>query len=194
MLQLLHLLALQRSHSCSVVFQNQSLLGLIKEAAFLEGDFTTRAGKKTTYYIDKYLFETRPDILDPLTDLMLTHFPPLTSFDRIAAPELGAVPLAAVLAIKAQKPFVIVKKASKDYGTQKLIEGKFNSGEKVVLVEDILTTAGAAINAFNELTRNKLSVVKLIGVIDREEGAAENVAKLDLPMSAVFTRTQLLAS
>ncbi len=171
-----------------------ALLKRLKEAAFLEGDFTTRAGKKTTYYIDKYLFETRPDILDPLTDLMLSHFPPLDSFDRIAAPELGAVPLASVLSIKSKKPFVIVKKGSKDYGTQKLIEGKFVSGERVVLVEDILTTAGAAINAYNELTKNGLTVIKLIGVIDREEGAAENVAKLNLPMSALFTRTHLLAS
>ena len=77
-----------------------SFEGAIKEVAFLEGEFTTRAGKKTNFYIDKYLFETQPKILEQVVDEIVSQLPPLDSFDRIAAPALGAVSLAAVLSLK----------------------------------------------------------------------------------------------
>jgi orotate phosphoribosyltransferase len=169
------------------------LLKKIKDAAYLEGDFTTRAGKKTSYYIDKYLFETRPEILDPLTSELLKLLPDANTYDRIAAPELGAVSIAAALSIKANKPFVIVKKQTKDYGTKKMIEGKYISGEKVIVIEDILTTAGAALKACDVLESEKLSIIKIIGVIDRQEGASENIKNRGFEMDALFTSTELKA-
>lgn len=167
------------------------LLKKIKAAAFLEGEFVTRAGKKTNYYIDKYLFETKPEILDAVTDSIKELLPPLDSFDRIGAPELGAVALAALTAVKVNKPFLIVKKQSKDYGTQRLIEGEFKPGERIVVLEDVLTTGGAVLKAVDVLLANQLKIIDIIGVINREEGAFENISQKGFSVKALFNKTEL---
>ena len=115
----------------------------LREAAFLEGDFTLRSGRKSKYYLDKYLFETRPDILRELAKRFAKHITP--TMTRIAGPELGAVALAAATSLETGLPFVIVRNAKKaDYGTGKLIEGAFEPGDRrreppVVLVLLIAT-------------------------------------------------------
>ena len=168
-----------------------SLLKEIKRTAYLNGEFTTRAGKKTNYYIDKYLFQTIPNILDPLTDELCKLLPDSDQYDRIAAPELGAVALASVLSIKAKKPFLIVRKQGKGYGTDNLIEGKFAKDERIVLVEDVLTTGGAAIKAADILEDNKMKIIEIIGVINREEGAIENINNKGWKANSLITATQL---
>lgn len=173
-------------------FSRLELLKNIRDAAYLEGDFTTRAGKKTTYYIDKYLFETRPEILSPLADHLAKLFPDPSTYDRIAAPELGAVPIATLLSIRLKKPFLIVKKAGKDYGTSKLIEGSYDIGERVVLVEDILTTGGAVLRAAGILLDHGLDVHSIIGIINREEGALDALAHEGFSsVSVLFTASDL---
>ncbi len=169
------------------------LLQRIKEVAYLEGDFTTRAGKKTAYYIDKYFFETLPTILEPLSSALATLFPSSDTYDRIAAPELGAVSLAAVVSIKVNKPFVIVKKESKGYGTKRMIEGRYAATDRMVILEDILTTGGAALRACDILTQEGIRIVSVVGVLNREEGAFENITTRGYPVSALFTSTQLRA-
>ena len=170
---------------------DSKLIKRVKEVAFLEGDFVTRAGKKTSYYIDKYLLETQPDILDAITTEIANRLPDPDTYDIIAAPELGAVPLAAVLSVKAKKPYVIVRKASKEYGTAKLIEGGFEKGQRAVLVEDVLTTGGAAMRACEILLDNDISIVKLFGIINREEGAIENIQAKGWDVEALITTTDL---
>ncbi|MFC1517805.1 orotate phosphoribosyltransferase [Candidatus Margulisiibacteriota bacterium] len=171
---------------------NKQALGKkILEVALLTGDFTLRSGKKSKYYLDKYLFGTRPEILKPLAKELAGKLPDLNSFDRLAAPELGAITLATALAIEIKKPLVIVRKVQKEYGTSKLFEGELKPGEKVVLIEDILTTAGAALKAAEGLRNYGTEVIKIIGVIDREEGARENIEKAGFTMDAVFTKSGL---
>lgn len=176
----------------SVTIDKRQVLTHLKAAAFLEGDFTTRAGKKTSYYIDKYLFETLPEILDPLTTHLAALFPPPDTYDRIAAPELGAVSLAAVLSVKLKKPFVIVKKKTKDYGTKKLIEGAHHAGERYVVIEDILTTGGAVLNACDVLTNAGMTIVHIIGVLNREEGADEAITQKGFTVQSLYSKTELL--
>ena len=163
----------------------------IKTAAFLEGDFTLRSGKKSKYYVDKYLFGTKPEILKPLAKELAKILPPLNSFDRLAGPELGAVTITSVLACEINKPFVIVRKAAKGYGTDKIFEGTLNKGEKVILIEDILTTAGAALAAAEALRAYGVEIVKIIGILDREEGAAENIRQAGFQMDALFNKSDL---
>jgi orotate phosphoribosyltransferase len=165
----------------------------IKKAAYLEGEFVTRAGKKTNYYIDKYLFETLPHILEPLAEEIAKLLPDPSTYDRLAAPELGSVPITSVVSIKVNKPFVIVRKKTKDYGTKRLIEGKINPGETVVVIEDILTTGGAVLQACDVLRDENVNILEIIGIINREEGAAENIAAKGLTHQNVFTKTELLS-
>ncbi len=161
---------------------------LVKHA-YLVGDFVLSSGRRSRYYFDKYLFETRPDILGPVAKLIGNEIP--AGVDRIAGPELGAVALAAAASLQTGIPFLIVKKASKDYATQKLVEGEFHAGERVVVVEDVMTTGAQAIASAEKLRSLGLDVLFILGIVDREEGARENVERAGFQLRSLFTRTEL---
>lgn len=161
----------------------------IAEVALLRGNFTLRSGRTSTYYLDKYRFETQPDILAALGEMFAATMPPET--DRIAGPELGAVALAAAAGMAAGKPFVIVRNKKKDYGSAKQVEGVLNKGDRIVIVEDILTTGGQVIEAAHTLQEMGATVLKIVGVIDRQEGARENVEQAGFVFESLFTVDQL---
>ncbi|HDZ20755.1 hypothetical protein LCGC14_0431520 [marine sediment metagenome] len=160
----------------------------IRDVAYLEGDFVLRSGQRSSYYLDKYLFETQPDILAALGTCLAAY---ADDVDLIAGPELGAVALAAATSMAACKPFVIVRKAQKDYGTAKLIEGTPVDGKCVLLVEDVGTTAGAALAAAETLTAAGATVKRIVFAIDRMEGARENVDKAGYTFEAILTKSDL---
>jgi orotate phosphoribosyltransferase len=161
------------------------------QAAYLRGHFVLRSGKTSNYYFDKYLFETRPDLLGGVAQLMAQMLP--EGIDRLAGPELGAVALAAAVSLASGVPFVIVRKGQKDYGTNKAIEGVINPHERVVLLEDVLTTGGEALRSAEVLSAAGASVVGIIGVVDREEGAEANATAAGYPLESVFRRSELEA-
>lgn len=169
--------------------EKRTLAAAVKKAAYLEGDFVLSSGKRSKYYLDKYLFSTDPVLLGDIAEALAAITPP--EYDRLAGVELGAVPLVTALALKTGKPFVIVRKKAKDYGTVKLFEGRLEPGEKVVLVEDVLTTASQAIQAAARLREFRVDVVKVVYVIDREEGAAANLAAAGLAAESVLTKSDL---
>jgi orotate phosphoribosyltransferase len=164
---------------------------LIKKAALLTGEFTLRSGRKSKYYFDKYLFETKPEVLGPLTKELAKLLPSPDSYQRLAGPELGAVALVTALSLEVNKPFIIVRKEEKLYGTSKMMEGEVFKGDKIILIEDILTTAGAAIDAANKLKHSGIDVVMMIGVLDREEGAKENIEAAGFKYKTLFTKSAL---
>ena len=160
----------------------------VKEAAFLEGDFVLRSGKRSKYYLDKYLFSAQPDILAELGKRFAAY---ADDVDVIAGPELGAVSLAAATSMASGKPFAIVRKAKKDYGTAKLIEGTPVDGKKVLLVEDIGTTAGAALEAAGTLQAAGANIVRLVFALNRMEGAQENVEAAGFEFNALLSKSDL---
>ena len=164
------------------------LASRIRQVAFLEGDFVLRSGKRSKYYLDKYLFETQPDILAELGRRLAEH---AADVDLIAGPELGAVALAAATSMACGKPFAIVRKAAKDYATGKLIEGTPVAGKRVLLVEDVGTTAGAALKAAKTLVAAGATVARLCFVIDRMEGARENVELSGFEFRALVSRKDM---
>src|SRR5204863_3662888 len=102
------------------------------EHAYLEGDFVLRSGKRSRYYLDKYRFETRPELLRPIGErLAATVREREPEAVRLAAPELGAVALAAAASLESGLPFLIVRKAAKEYGTGRRLEGAFDEGDCV---------------------------------------------------------------
>ena len=168
--------------------ETSELARRIKQAAYLEGDFVLRSGKRSKYYLDKYLFETQPDILAELGRRFAQR---IEDAARIAGAELGGVALAAAASMAAGKPFVIVRNAKKDYGTGKLMEGTVRLGEKVMLVEDIATTGGQVLEAAKVLTEAGAKVTKIVCTIDRMEGARENIEKAGYRFEALLTKTDL---
>jgi orotate phosphoribosyltransferase len=161
--------------------------------AYLEGDFVLRSGKRSSYYLDKYRFETRPDVLAPLGRLIAAevaeHAP---ETELLAAPELGAVALATAASLASGLPFLIVRKAAKDYGTSRRIEGVFEGGETVCLVEDVVTSGGALLESVEALRNAGLAVRTAVCVVDREEGGAEAVARASIALRPLFSAGDIL--
>ena len=166
----------------------EQLAGRVKEVAYLEGDFVLRSGRHSKYYLDKYLFETAPDILAEFGRRMAAF---ADDADVIAGPELGAVALAAATAMACGKPFAIVRKVRKDYATGKLIEGTDVREKRVLLVEDVGTTAGAALEAASTLTDAGATITRLVFAIDRMEGARENVQAAGHEFQAILNTEDL---
>jgi orotate phosphoribosyltransferase len=170
------------------------LRSALVEAAYLEGDFLLRSGKRSRYYLDKYRFETRPDLLRPLGERIAAtvreHAPDAV---RLAGPELGAVALAAAASLAGGLPFVIVRKAAKEYGTGKRLEGPFAEGECVCLVEDVVTSGGALLDSVVALREAGLVVHTAVCVVDREEGGADALARHAVRLRALFRAGDLLA-
>lgn len=166
-----------------------TLAAKIREAAYLEGDFTLRSGRKSKYYLDKYLFETQPDILREVGKLLAAFVGPSTTL--IAGAELGGVALAAAASMAAGIPFVIIRNAKKDYGTAKPFEGKLTNADSVLLVEDIATTGGQVLEAARLIRSIGAGVERVVAVIDRQEGARENLESSGLVFESLFTKDDL---
>jgi orotate phosphoribosyltransferase len=167
----------------------------IREHAYLEGDFVLRSGRRSAYYLDKYRFETQPELLgaigDRLADLVAEHEPDAR---RLAGPELGAVALAAATSLAARLPFVIVRKEAKGYGTENRLEGTFEPGERVCLVEDVVTSGGAAASAIAALREAGLECRTAVCVVDREEGGVDEMARHGVRLRSLFRARELQAS
>src|SRR3954451_16941576 len=167
----------------------------IKEIAYLEGDFVLRSGKRSKYYLDKYRFETQPQLLRALgvriASVVADAEPDAV---RLAGPELAAVPLAAAAALESGLPFLLVRKAAKDYSTSKRIEGVFEPGERICLVEDVVTTGGALLAAVEALREAGLTCETAICVVDREEGGEEELARQGIGLRRLFTAAEILAA
>lgn len=161
----------------------------IREAAYLEGDFMLRSGRKSKYYLDKYLFETQPDILRALGEMFAAFVGPNTTL--IAGAELGGIALAAAASLASGKPFVIIRNQKKDYGTGKPFEGKLTDGDSVLLVEDIATTGGQVLEAAKFIKSVGARVERIVAVIDRQEGARENITEAGFSFEALFTKADL---
>jgi orotate phosphoribosyltransferase len=167
----------------------------LREHAYLEGDFLLRSGRRSRYYLDKYRFETRPDLLGALGERIAAaaaeHAPDAT---RLAGPELGAVALAAAGSLASGLPFLIVRKAAKDYGTSKRIEGVYEPGETVCLVEDVVTSGGALLESVEALREGGLTVRTAVCVVDREEGGADALARHAIRLRPLFRASDLLSA
>jgi orotate phosphoribosyltransferase len=167
----------------------EELIKRIKETAYLEGDFTLRSGKKSKYYLDKYLFETCPDILKALG----AEFAEYVTDDvtLIAGAELGGVALAAVTAMETGKNWIIVRNSKKGYGTGKMIEGMLKADDVVLLVEDIATTGGQVLEAAKIITEAGAKVSNIVCVIDRKQGACENITAAGYKFESILTKNDL---
>ncbi len=167
----------------------EQLIDRIKKTAYLEGDFTLRSGKKSKYYLDKYLFETCPDILAALGKEFARHV--TEDVTLIAGPELGGVALAAAASMESGTNWVIIRNSKKGYGTSKMVEGVLKADDVVLLVEDIATTGGQVVEAAKIITEAGATVKKIVCVIDRKQGAEENITEAGFKFESIITKNDL---
>ena len=169
--------------------EKKELAKQIKKTSFLTGQFRLRSGKISSFYWDKYRFESNPELLSAIIEHMVKLLP--KSFDKLAGMELGGIPLATVLSLRTGKPCLFVRKVAKDYGTCNLVEGGFRTGENVIVVEDVITTAGQVVSSIQQMRELGLIVNDVICVIDREQGGREKLTEINCALSPVFAMSEL---
>ena len=169
---------------------NKELIAALREVdAVRYGEFELSHGGTSDYYVDKYVFETNPRCLE----LIAAAFAERVDNTKLAGVALGGVPLVAVTSVETGLPYVIARKQQKEYGTANLVEGDLEDGEEVVVIEDIATTGQSAIDAAEALRDAGAVVSRVLVVVDRQEGASENLAEADLELESLVTADELLA-
>jgi orotate phosphoribosyltransferase len=167
-----------------VVGEREALARELVKASYLKGDFVLRSGKRSNRYFDKFLFETDPALLKRLGAQLAALVPPRTQ--RLAAPELGAVLLGGAVSMETGLPLVLVRKEPKGYGTAKQLEGRVAPGDRVTVIEDVVTTGGDSLRSAQVLRDAGLDVIHLVVVLDRGEGGEENIRNAGIPYSPLF--------
>ena len=169
----------------------RQLAVMIADAALLRGDFVLSSGRRSSYYLDKYRFETDPPLLRRIASGLAASLDP--TITKLAGPELGAVALVTALALETNLPFVIVRRAAKDHGGSREIEGGIVEGERLAVVEDVITTGGQALAAAERIARAGGHVDQILAVVDREEGGEEAIAAAGYRFSALVRRSDMPA-
>ena len=172
--------------------ERAELAAALREHAYLEGDFVLRSGRRSSYYLDKYRFETRPELLAPLGEALAgrgSRRGARGRASRRARAGRGRAPAQPRSA--SGLPFLIVRKEPKGYGTDNRLEGVSEAGELVCLVEDVVTSGGAAAGAVEALRDADLTVRHAVCVVDREEGGSDALARLGVRLVPLFRVSDL---
>ena len=167
----------------------EMLASRIRDTAILQGEFTLRSGRISSWYIDKYLFTTQPDILLALGELFAEKISKTTTL--LAGAELGGIPLVTTASMATQLPCIFIRNQKKEYGTAQQLEGNLNASDIVVIVEDVATTGGQVLEAAATIQESGATVEAIIAVIDRCEGARENIETAGFVFDSLFTTADL---
>ncbi len=152
------------------------------------GDFTLASGQKSNFYIDIKIAITHPDLLGAMAKAMAPYS---KGYTRIAGVELGAVPIAAALSLETKIPYIIMRKEKKDHGTRKMYEGEMRSGDKVLFVEDVVTTGGTLGTAITSLRSQGAVIDTVVCVVDREEGGFRNLQEIGVKLESLIKGQEL---
>ncbi len=161
----------------------------IRAVSYLTGEFKLRSGNISNFYWDKYRFESHPMLLAAIAEEMAKLLPPKCS--GLAGLELGGIPLATALSLQTGIPCFYVRKEAKTYGTCNLIEGGVKEGSTLVVIEDVITTAGQVCTSIEQIRAEGYAVEHVIAVIDRQAGGGAKIDALGCSFTSVFTLAEL---
>ena len=161
----------------------------MREVSYLTGEFKLRSGNISNFYWDKYRFESNPALLTAIAAEMAKLLP--SSCDGLAGLELGGIPLATALSLQTGIPCFYVRKEPKTYGTCNLVEGGVEEGHTLVVIEDVITTAGQVCTSIEQIRAAGYTVEHVVAVIDRQAGGAAKINALGCSFASVFTLAEL---
>ena len=164
----------------------------IRSLSYLRGDFTLRSGAQTDTYFDKYRFESDPEVMNALADAFALRLP--SACEVVAGLELGGVPLATAISLRTGIPAAFVRKLPKSYGTRRVVEGVDVKGKRVCVVEDVVTTGGAVVEAVANLRAAGATVDTILFVISRDPQGQANLRAIGVEPSSLFAMDELIAS
>ncbi len=173
-------------------FDRAKFLADLKACGALRfGTFTLASGKTSSFYIDIKKAITRPELLRTIAAAMAPY---AAKADKIAGVELGAVPIAAAVSLASGKPYLMVRKATKEHGTKKEFEGDLAKGDRVLFVEDVITTGGTLRGAIERMRAQHAVIDDVVAVVDREEDGKIALAEITVRLHALVTAKDLLAA
>jgi len=166
--------------------------GLLQAGCVKFGEFTLKSGITSPIYIDLRVLASRPRLLQEVASAYLPLLRDL-DFDRIAALPYAAMPIATAVSLLGNWPMIYPRKEKKDYGTKARVEGEYSSGERVVVIDDLITTGGSKLEGMEALSAVGLDVKDIVVLLDRESGGAKTLEKEGCRLHAVFTLSELLS-
>lgn len=165
--------------------------GLLEAGCIKFGSFTLKSGMQSPIYIDLRQIITYPKLLAQVGQAYLPILKDL-QFSRIAGLPYAAIPIATAISLAGNYPMIYPRKEVKTYGTKAEIEGKYQAGETVAVIDDLATTGGSKFEAIEKLTGAGLVVKDIVVLVDRQSGAKESLEQAGYSLHAVLTIGQLL--
>jgi len=155
--------------------EKNELIRLLNEKEVVKfGKFTLSSGKESDYYVNMKMAITDPNILKSIAKIVSGQIN-RNEIDKVAGPALGAIPIVTAVSLESSIPMLMIRKSKKGYGTSELIEGNLLDGDSVIVIEDVTTTGNSLIKAIKALEDNGGKVKRAFVVVDRAEGAIENL-------------------
>jgi len=156
------------------------------------GDFVLKDGRHSPIYVDLRVLIAVPPVLAHVAGAMLARSTGV-AYDVLAGIPYAGLPLAVAMALQSGRPLVYPRKEAKSYGTQRQVEGVFTPGQRALVIDDVVTTGGAKLEAIEPLRAAGLVVEDILVVVDREQSGARTLAAAGLRLHSVLKIREMLA-